>query len=149
MMSQMRFAPVGSINGVRQIVTALAAATVLAVGLLGPATASADGDVNYCSGTVNVVCVGQINGAPVNVTIGDVGSGIDLNLLRDNLNNAFVSVAHIEDINILSADLNAAVQTVVNSAVTTTTNTTTKTCTAVVTPPATATQSSTITIGCT
>jgi hypothetical protein len=149
MMSHIGFARPGSLNSVRLMVTALMAVGAMAVGLLGPAIASADGNVNNCSAVaVNIVCVGQINGAPVTVNIGDVGSGNDLNALTNGLNNAFVSVAHIEDINILSADLTTAVQTVVNSVVTTTTTTTTKTCTAVVTPPATATQTSTITISC-
>ena len=142
----------GSINRVRLMAAALVAASIVAVGLLGAANASADGNVNNCSsvtvGVVNIVCVGQVNGIPVTVNIGDVASNNDLNVLTNNLNDAFLSVVTIEDINILSADLTTAVQTVVNSVVTTTTTTTTKTCTAVVTPPATATQSSTITISC-
>jgi hypothetical protein len=137
-------------TGIRLMVAALLSMGVIAVGLLGPALAHADGDVNNCSQTtVNVVCVGQINGAPVTVNIGGVGVGNDLNALTNNLNDAFVSVANIQDINVLSADLNTAVQTVVNTVITTTTTTTTKTCTVVVTPPATTTQTSTITIGCT
>jgi hypothetical protein len=139
-----------STKGFRLMAAGLLAVSALAVSLLGPARASADGNVNNCSYvTVNVVCVGQVNTMPVTVNIGDVASGNDLSALTNNLNDAVVSVAHVEDINILSADLTTAVQTAVNSFVTTITNTTTKTCTAVVTPPATATQSSTITVGCT
>jgi hypothetical protein len=132
------------------MVTALIAAGVCTVGLLGaPAVASADPVVTNCSQVlVNIVCCGQINGDLVTVNIGDVGSGNDLAALTNNLNDAFVEVAHIEDINILSVDLNTLVQTAVNTFVTTTTTVTTKTCTAVVTPPVTATQSSAITISC-
>ncbi len=132
------------------MVTALIAAGVCTVGLLGaPAVANADPVVNNCSQVlVNIVCIGQINGDLVTVNIGDVGVGNDLAVLTNNLNDAFVEVAHIEDINILSVDLNTLVQTAVNTFVTTTTTVTTKTCTAVVTPPVTATQSSAITISC-
>jgi hypothetical protein len=147
MMSQVNVAPAGPIHRVRLMVTGLIAIGVVAVGLLGPASAGAD--VNNCSMvTTNIVCVGQVNGMPVSVTVGDVGSNNDLSALTNGLNDAFVSVANIADVNILSADLNAAVQTVVNSVVATTTTTTTRTCTVVVTPPATATQTSTISIGC-
>jgi hypothetical protein len=135
-------------NRVRLMVAALVAVGVSAVGLYGPAAARADAGVNNCSAVVNIVCVGQVNGNPVTVNIGNVGSGNDLNVLTNNLNDVFVSVVNIQDVNILSFDLNTAVQTVVNSVVTTATTTTTRTCTAVVTPPATATQSSTITISC-
>lgn len=140
-MSKAGFAPAGSINGVRLIVAALMAVGVLAVGLLGPALARADGSVTNCSAAV--VCVGQVNGIPVTVNIGDVGNA-NLNVLTNSLNDAFVSVANISDVNILSVDLNTAVQTVVNSVVTTTT----KTCSAVVAPPATATTPGSITITC-
>jgi hypothetical protein len=45
-----------------------------------------------------VVCIGQINDAPVNV--GGVGNGNGLNVLTNNLNDAFVNAANITDINI-------------------------------------------------
>jgi hypothetical protein len=92
--------------------------------------------------------MGDINGGLVTVNIGDVGVGNNLTALTNNLNDAFVEVAHIEDINILSVDLNTLVQTAVNTFVTTTTNVTTKTCTAAVAPPVTPTGSSAITITC-
>jgi hypothetical protein len=149
MMSQARLAPVVSITRVRLMAAALVAVSALAVGLLGPARASADGSVNNCSYVaVNIACVGQVNGALLSVTFGDVASNNDLNVLTNSLNDAILSVANISDINILSVDLNTAVQTIANTVVTTTTTTTTKTCTAVVTPPATATSSSAITISC-
>jgi hypothetical protein len=150
MIRHVGFARARSIEGVRRTVTALIAAGLCAVGLLvAPAVASADPVVNNCSQMlVNIVCVGQINGDLVTVNVGDVDSGNDLAALTNNLNDVFVEVAHIEDINILSVDLNTLVQTAVNTFVTTTTTVTTKTCTAVVTPPVTATQSSAITISC-
>lgn len=151
-MNHVGFAPAGANNVVRLSITALIAAAVLAVALLsGPATASADSNVNNCtSGLVNVVCIGQINTTPVTVNIGDVNafSGNDLNTLTNNLNEAFLSVVNVSDINILSADLTAIVQTTVNTVVTNTVNTTTKACTALVTPPAVSTQTSAITITC-
>lgn len=149
MMSRAGFAPAGS-KGVRVMVTAMMAVGVFAVGLLSvPGIANADPGVNYCSNTtVNAVCVGQINGSLVTVNVGDVGSNNNVAPLTNNLNDAFVEVAHIEDINILSVDLNTLVQTVVNTWITTMTTATTKTCTVVVTPPATATQASAITISC-
>jgi len=136
MMSQVGFGPAGSIKGVRLMVTAIVAMGVFVVGLLSvPGIASAaDPGVNNCSNTtVNVVCLGQINGDLVTVNIGDVGIGNNLTALTNNLNDAFVEVAHIEDINILSADLNALVQTAVDTFVATTTTVTTKTCTVAVT----------------
>jgi hypothetical protein len=148
-MSQVRCSPTGSIKGFRLIAGALMAVSALAVGLLGPARASADGNVNNCSYvTVNVVCVGQVNTMPVTVNIGDVASGNDLSPLTNNLNNAVVSVANISDINILSADLTTVVQTAVNTWVATITNTTTKTCSVVVVPPPTPTQPISFTVSC-
>jgi hypothetical protein len=149
MMNHVRFAPAGSIRDVRLMVTAIMAVGVIAVGLLSlPGIASAD-PVNNCSNTtVNVVCFGQINGNLVNLSIGDVGIGNNLTVLTNNLNNAFVEVAHIQDINILSVDLNTLVQTAVNTFVTTETTATSKVCSVLVTPPVTTPGSSTITIVC-
>lgn len=150
MMSQVGFAPAGSMKGVRLIVIAIMAVGAFAVGLLSvPGIASAaDPGVNNCSNTtVNVVCLGQINGNLVTLNSGDVGIGNDLTVLTNNLNDAFVEVAHIQDINILSVDLNALVQTAVNTFVTTETTATTKVCSVLVTPPVT-TGSSTIAIAC-
>jgi hypothetical protein len=147
-MSQVGFAPERSIKGFRLMVTAVMAVGVFAVGLLSlPAIASAD--TNCSNATVNVVCLGDINGNLVSVTIGDVGVGNNLTALTNNVNDAFVEVAHIQDINILSVDLNTLVQTAVNTFVSTTTTVTTKTCTVAVAPPVTPTGSNTITIGCT
>jgi hypothetical protein len=150
MMSQVGFAPAGSIKGVRLMVTAIIAVGVFAVGLLSvPGIASADTGVNNCSNTtVNVACVGQINGDVATVNIGDVGSNNNLTALTNNLNDAFVEVAHIQDINILSVDLTTLVQTAVNTFVTTTTTATTKACTVLVTPPVTTPGSSTIAVSC-
>ncbi len=147
-MSQVGFAPARSIKGFRLMVTAIMAVGVFAVGLLSvPAIASAD--TNCSNATINVVCLGDINNDLVTITIGDVGIGNNLTALTNNLNNAFVEVAHIQDINILSVDLNTLVQTAVNTFVTTTTNVTTKTCTVAVAPPVTPSGSNTITIACT
>jgi hypothetical protein len=151
MMSQVGFAPAGSMKSVRLIVIAIMAMGVFAVGLLSvPGIASAaDPGVNNCSNTtVNVVCLGQINGNLVTVNIGDVGIGNNLTVLTNNLNNAAVEVAHIQDINILSVDLTTLVQTAVNTFVTTETTATTKVCSVLVTPPVTPTGSSTIAIVC-
>jgi hypothetical protein len=151
MMSQVGFAPAGSMKDVRLIVIAIMAVGVFAVGLLSvPGIASAaDPGVNNCSNTtVNVVCLGQINGNLATVNIGDVGIGNNLTVLTNNLNNAFVEVAHIQDINILSVDLNTLVQTAVNTFVTTETTAITKVCSVLVTPPVTGTGSSTIAIAC-
>jgi hypothetical protein len=151
MMSRAGFGPAGSIKGVRSMATAIMAMGIFAVGLLSvPGIASADPGVNNCSNTtVNVVCIGQINGDIVTVNIGDVGIGNNLTALTNNLNNAFVEVAHIQDINILSVDLNALVQTAADTFVTTITTVTTKTCTVAVAPPVTPTGSNAITISCT
>lgn len=148
MMSQIGFAPARSIKGLRLIVTAVMAVGVFAVGLLSvPEIASAD--TNCSNVTVNVVCMGDVNPNNIaTVTIGDVGSGNDLSALTNNLNDAMVAVANIQDVNILSVDLNTLVQTAVNTFVTTTTNVTTKTCTVAVAPPVTPTGSNTITITC-
>lgn len=147
MMSQIGFAPAGSLNRVRLMVGAVVAVGVLAAGLLGPANASADAGDNNCTLMATTVgCVGQINGGLVNVNIGDVASNNDLGVLEDNLNDAFVSVANISDINILSADLAVAVQTIVNTLVSTTT--TVKNCTALVTPAPVPTGTSVVTITC-
>jgi hypothetical protein len=147
MTSQNGFAPAGSINRARVMVAALMAIGVLAVGLLGPASAGADPGDNNCSlGGTTIACVGQINGGLVNVNVGDVASNNDLDALENNLNNAFVAVANIENINILSAQLNTAVQTIVTTLVSTTS--TVKTCTPLVAPPPVPTGTSTITITC-
>lgn len=151
MMSQVGFAPAVSMKGVRLIVVAIMAVGVFAVGLLSvPGIASAaDPGVNNCSNTtVNVACIGEINNNLVTVNIGDVGSNNDLTALTNNLNDAFVEVAHIQDINILSVDLNTLVQTAVNTFVSTLTNVTTKNCVVTVAPPVTPTGSSTIAISC-
>ena len=146
-MSQIGIARVGSTNRARLMAATFMAIGVSAVGLLGPASASADPGDNNCTQVVATVgCVGQINGGLVNITVGDVASGNDLHALENNLNNAFVAVANISDINILSADLNVAVQTIVNTLVSTTT--TVKNCTVLVTPPPVPTGTSTITINC-
>jgi hypothetical protein len=110
-------------------------------------------DVNNCSAVlVNVVCVGQINGNDVTVNIGDVGSDNDLNALTTKLENVFVRVANISDINILAADLAAAVQTIVNTTLTNTVNNTvttiTRNCSVLVTPPPATTQTNTVTVTC-
>jgi hypothetical protein len=149
-MSHTGFALAGPIKGVRLLAAALMAVGVFAVGLLGPAVSSADTGGNNCSyatvgSILNITCNGQVNDVPVTVNIDNVASGNDLSVLENSLNNAFVSVAHISDINILSVDLNTAVQTIANTVVTTTT----KTCTVIVTPPATPTSSATMTVGCT
>jgi hypothetical protein len=147
MMSQVGFAPAVSIRAVRLMLTAIVAVGIFAVGLLSvPEIASAD--TNCSNTTVNVVCMGDINGGLVTVNIGDVGVGNNLTALTNNLNDAFVEVAHIEDINILSVDLNTLVQTAVNTFVSTTSNVTTKACTVAVAPPVTPTGSSAITITC-
>src|SRR4051812_9351931 len=83
---------------------------VFAVGLLGHAVSSADTGGNNCSyatvgSILNITCNGQVNDVPVTVNIDNVASGNDLSVLENSLNNAFVSVAHISDINILSVDL--------------------------------------------
>jgi hypothetical protein len=144
-MNQVRFAPAGLTKGLKPMIASLLAMGAVAVGLLGPSIAAAD--VNNCSQTgFNVVCIGQINGAPVTVDVGGVGNGNDLNVLTNNLNDAFASVANISDINALAADLTTSVQTIVNTVITTTTTTTAKSCTAAVTPPATG--PATITIAC-
>jgi hypothetical protein len=149
-MSHTGFALAGPIKGVRLLAAALMAVGVFAVGLLGPEVSSADTGGNNCSyatvgSILNITCNGQVNDIPVTVNIDNVASGNDLSVLENSLNNAFVSVAHISDINILSVDLNTAVQTIANTVVTTTT----KTCTVIVTPPATPTSSATMTVGCT
>lgn len=155
-MSQVRLAPVASIRFVRLTIAVVVATGLLAVGFA--ATAAADPtQVNNCSAVVtNVACVGQINNNPTIVNVGNVNllSGNQLTVLSNQLNNVFVNVANISDINILSADLLASVQTTVNSWVTTTLNTvntvqtSTKTCTVFVTPPAATTGMSAITVGC-
>jgi hypothetical protein len=147
MMSQTGSVPAGSINRVRLVVGALMAIGVFAAGLLGPATASADAGDNNCTLVATTIgCVGQINGGLVNVNVGDVSSNNDLDALENNLNNAFVAVANIQNINILSAQLNTAVQTIVNTLVSTTT--TVKNCTALVTPAPVPTGTSVVTITC-
>jgi hypothetical protein len=65
----------------------------------GSKIASADVG-NWSQVTVNIACVGEVSGAPVTISIGDVASNNDLNALASALNDAFVSVAHSEDINI-------------------------------------------------
>ena len=154
-MRQVRRASVVSISFVRLVTAAALAAGLLALGFT--ATASASTQVNNCSAVVvNVACVGQINNNPTTVNVGNVNllSGNQLNVLTTQLNNVFLNVANISDINILSADLLASVQTTVNSWVTTTLNTvntvqtSTKTCTVFVTPPAATTGMSAITVGC-
>jgi len=147
MMSHTGIARAGSTNRARLMVAAFMATGVSAVGLLGPASASAAGD-NNCSfeAPTTIGCVGQINGGLVNVDVGDVASNNDLDALENNLNNAFVAVANIENINILSAQLNTAVQTIVTTLVSTTS--TVKTCTPVVVPPPVPTGTSIITITC-
>ena len=93
---------------------------------------------------------GDVNNENIaTVTIGDVGIGNDLTALTDNLNDAMVAVANIQDVNILSVDLTTLVQTAVNTFVTTTTTATTKVCTVTVAPPVTPTGSNTIIISCT
>jgi hypothetical protein len=129
------------------MVGALIATGVFAAGLLGPANASADAGDNNCTLVATTIgCVGQINGGLVNVNIGDVASNNDLGALENNLNDAFVAVANIENINILSAQLNTAVQTIVNTLVSTTSIV--KNCTPVVVPAPVPTGPSTITITC-
>lgn len=146
-MHQVGFAPAASINVVRLTLAVLVAVAVFAVGLLsGPATASADSDVNNCSNnTTSLVCVGQINGGLVNVTVNEVFSANELTAMTTGLQNVFLSVVNIQDLNILSADLTAQVQTLVQTVL----NTITKFCSVVVTPPTPITGStSVITIGC-
>ncbi|MDX6683256.1 MAG: hypothetical protein QOG94_3295 [Solirubrobacteraceae bacterium] len=141
-------------------IAALMAAAALALALLSsPATASADSTVNNCSyaGT-NVACIGQINGAPVIVNIGNVASGNNLGVLTAALGGVFANVANISDVNAFAVDLTTQVQTVVNSWVTTTSTvistvtntvtTVTKACTVTVAPPAGVPQNSVTTIGC-
>jgi len=157
-MNHVGFAPAQSHNVIRLTITALIAAGAIAVGLLaGPATASADSSVGNCNAVVNVVCVGQINGNPVIVNVGNIGnilpiSGNNLNTLTNNLNNVFVNFINVQDINILAIDLTTAIQTAVNTWVNTitnvTTNTITKTCTALVTPAPVPTGTSAVTIAC-
>jgi hypothetical protein len=147
MMSQTGIARAGSAKRARLTVATFMAIGVSAVGLLGPASASADPGDNNCSfGGTTIACVGQINGGLVNVNVGDVASNNDLDALENNLNNAFVAVANIGNINILSAQLNTAVQTIVTTLVSTTS--TVKTCTPLVVPPPVPTGTSTITITC-
>jgi hypothetical protein len=153
-MSRVGFAPANPINVVRLSITALVAAAVLTVALLtGPTAARADGTTT-CSAVVNVACFGQVNGIPVTVNVGDVSvlSGNALNTLTNNLNQNFLSVVNVSDINILSADLTTLVTTTVNTwlntVVNNTVNTITKTCTPIVTPPAATTGMSVITITC-
>lgn len=158
MMNQVGFAPAQSQNVIRLTITALIAAGAIAVGLLaGPATANADSSVGNCTALVNVACVGQINGNPVIVNVGNIGSiapisGNNLNILTNNLNNVFVNFINVQDINILAVDLTTAIQTAVNTWVNTitnvTTNTITKTCTALVTPAPVPTGTSVVTIAC-
>jgi len=91
-------------KGGRLMLTGLVVAGLFTVGPIGASTAKVDGSVNNCSYVrVNIVCVGEINTMPVTVKIRDVGSGNDLTALSNNLNDAFVSVADISDVNILSA----------------------------------------------
>jgi len=148
-MRQIGFAPASSIKGFRLMVTAVMAVGAFAVGLLTlPEIASAD--TNCSNATVNVVCLGDVNNENIaTVTIGDVGSGNDLSALTDNLNDAMLAVANIQDVNILSVDLTTLVQTAVNTFVSTTTTATTKACTVAVAPPVTPTGSNTIIISCT
>jgi len=146
MMSHIGIARAGSTNRARLTVATFMAIGASAVGLLGPASASAAGDNNCSFGGTTIACVGQINGGLVNVNVGDVASNNDLDALENNLNNAFVAVANIENINILSAQLNTAVQTIVTTLVSTTS--TVKTCAPVVVPPPVPTGTSTITITC-
>jgi hypothetical protein len=155
-MNRVGFAPAGQINVVRLSLAGLIAAAALAVGLLSsPAAALADGTTNSCNAVVNVVCVGQINGTPVTVNVGNVSvlSGNALSILTQNLNQNYLSLVNVHDINILSADLTTLVTTTVNSWVNTvvnnTVNTITTTCSTVVAPPAATTGMSAITIGCT
>jgi hypothetical protein len=147
MMSHTGIARAGSTKRARLTVATFMAIGASAVGLLGPANASADPGDNNCSfGGTTIACVGQINGGLVNVNVGDVASNNDLDALENNLNDAFVAVANIGNINILSAQLNTAVQTIVTTLVSTTT--TVKTCTPLVVPPPVPTGTSTITITC-
>jgi hypothetical protein len=145
-MHQVGFAPAASVKVVRLTLAVLVAVGVFTIGLLsGPATASADSDVDNCSnGVVNVVCIGQINGNPVTVNVSDVLSADNLTVMTTGLQNVFLSVVNIEDINIRSADLTAQVQTLVRTVF----QATTKTYAAFVTPPAAVTDTSVITITC-
>jgi hypothetical protein len=152
-MNQVGFAPAASINLVRMTIAALIAVGVFAVAMLsGPATASAD--TNNCSGSISVACVGQVNGNLVNVNVGDVNavSGNELNTLSNNLNQAYVAVANIGNVNILAVQLTTLVQTAVNNWIPTTVNNTvntiTKTCAPFVVPAPVPTGTSTITITC-
>ena len=152
-MSHIRVPFWASIGLVRLSVAAGVAAGVIAIGLFGvAATASADGptEVDNCSNVViNLVCVGQYDGDLVTVNVGDVNvlNGAQLEAATATLGDVLVSVVNVEDINILAAEINTAVQTWVNTTLNTITTITTKTCAPVVTPPV-GTAGPTVTINC-
>lgn len=99
-MSMVRFAPAASLNTVRMTALAVLTAGLFAFGMLsGTGTAGATGPtgVNSCLG-INVVCVGQISGNPITVTVGNIEAlnNNDVKLELENILNHSANILNIQ-----------------------------------------------------